>query len=62
MYTDSIQAINIGSNHGLLQILRNHYEEQGQHKHNVCQRYSAFNVDVDIFDRILKVSFIQIIL
>ena len=64
MYTDSIQAINIGSNHGLLQILRNHYEEQGlpQHKHNVCQRYNAFNVDVDIFDRILKVSFIQIIL
>jgi hypothetical protein len=56
MYTDKIMPLNIGSNVGLLQIVRNHYEDEGQNRAGVCQRYSAFTTDVDIFDRILKVA------
>jgi hypothetical protein len=53
-YPEGIVAINIGSNKGLLQLMRNHYE-------SVCianagQRYSCLNVDANIFDRILKVT------
>lgn len=59
MYTDKIIPLNIGSNVGLMQILRNHYEEEGQHRAAVCQRYSAFTTDVDIFDRIIKVQHMQ---
>jgi hypothetical protein len=53
-FPEGIVAINIGSNKGLLQLMRNHYE-------SVCvanagKRYSCLNVDANIFDRILKVT------
>jgi hypothetical protein len=53
-YPEGIVAINIGSNKGLLQLMRNHYE-------SVCvanagRRYSCLNVDQNIFDRVLKVT------
>jgi hypothetical protein len=52
-YPEGIVGINIGSNKGLLQLMRHHYE-------SVCvanagRRYSCLNVDANIFDRILKV-------
>jgi hypothetical protein len=53
-FPEGIVAINIGSNKGLLQLCRNHYE-------TVCvanagSKYSCLNVDANIFDRILKVQ------
>ena len=52
---ESIQAINIGSNLGLATILRRHFEEQNQHVRGMCEKYTCFMVDCNIFDRILKV-------
>ena len=48
---------NIGANRGLLFILRKHYEDRMQHT-DQCDMYSAFNVDIDIFTRMMKVHFI----
>jgi hypothetical protein len=45
---------NIGSNKGLLQLLRNHYEDEGQ-LDGSCEKYSAFVMDIDIFSRVIKV-------
>jgi hypothetical protein len=53
-YPTALASFNIGSNIGLLQICRMHYE-------TICvanagDRYSCINVDANIFDRILKVQ------
>jgi hypothetical protein len=53
-FPEGIVATNIGSNKGLLQLMRNHYESVCVA--NVGQRYSCLNVDANIFDRILKVT------
>ena len=55
MYPVGLIEQNIGSNVGLFRILRAHYEERNQHLPGACTRYTAFNVDTTIFDRILKV-------
>ena len=54
MYPCAIIPDNIGSNVGLLRIIR-HFERENQHLKDRCKRYSAFNVDCNIFDRMLKV-------
>jgi hypothetical protein len=54
MYPCGLLDENIGSNIGLLRILRSHYENENQHLEN-CNTYTAFNVDTNIFDRMLKV-------
>jgi hypothetical protein len=53
-FPEGIVATNIGSNKGLLQLMRNHYESVCVT--NVGKRYSCLNVDSNIFDRILKVK------
>lgn len=50
-----ILRLNINSNQGLCQILRNHYEENMMHVPGGCLRYHTFNVDIAIFQRTLKV-------
>jgi hypothetical protein len=52
-FPHAVVPTNIGSNVGLLQLCRQHYE-------TICianagQKYSCLNVDANIFDRILKV-------
>lgn len=47
---------NIGSNRGFLHIMRKHYVENGQDI-GECDRYSAFCVDIDIYNKILRVTF-----
>ena len=52
---DSIMAVNIGANEGFMRLMRMHYEGNHQHLREGCEVYSSFNVDCDIFDRMLKV-------
>jgi hypothetical protein len=60
MYPIGIIADNIGSNIGLLRILRLHFEEHDQHlPADGAEVYQALNVDTNIFDRILKVHSTQ---
>jgi hypothetical protein len=53
-YCDKIIPINIGANRGLLQILRDHMVDKCQLEEE-CTRYTVFNVDVDIYLRMMKV-------
>jgi hypothetical protein len=62
MYPQSLLALNIGSNLGLARIMRNHYVSEGQDVEGKCLRYTAFNSDIDIFNRILKVFFWESVL
>lgn len=55
MYPKEIAAVNIGSNLGLARIMRAHYDENNQGPGNRCTKYSALNVDENIFMRVLKV-------
>ena len=45
---------NIGSNRGLIVIMRELYEHYGMHS-GTCSKYACLNVDENIFWRILKV-------
>ena len=54
-HCDKIMPINIGANRGLLQILREHHVAKGQLQED-CTRYTVFNVDVDIYARMMKVT------
>jgi hypothetical protein len=56
MFPTNLIKQNIGSNRGLCRIMREHYEDMGQHhKPPSCSKYTSFNVDCNIFDRMLKV-------
>ena len=55
MYPVGIISDNIGSNIGLLRILRNHFDEQNQLA-GYASVYQSLNVDTNIFDRTLKVN------
>ena len=46
---------NIGSNAGLGKVFRKFYIDRGMNVVNGCNRYAIFSVDVNIYDRILKV-------
>lgn len=46
---------NIGSNFGLMRILRAFYEDRQMHIPGECQRYYVLNLDINIFNRTLKV-------
>lgn len=57
MYPIGIISDNIGSNIGLLRILRLHFEDSNQHlAGGGADVYQALNVDTNIFDRALKVT------
>ena len=47
--------LNIGSNHGLISILRQMYEAEGMHN-RTCARYHVLNVDENIYWRTMKVT------
>lgn len=49
--------INIGSNRGLIAVLRGLYEDKKMGSEMDCQRYTTLNVDENIFWRVLKVRF-----
>ena len=55
LYPQEVLPHNIGANEGLARVLRLHYEAEGQDREGVCNRYTSFNCDVDIFARVLKV-------
>ena len=55
LFPMKIIAENIGSNKGLGRILRAHYEDKRQHQPGKCKKYTVFNVDMDIFQRMIKV-------
>ena len=46
---------NIGSNEGLARVFRKFYIDRRMNVVNGCTRYAIFSVDVNIYDRILKV-------
>ena len=56
MYPESLRQENIGSNLGLGRIMRDHYTKNLQYLPNFCLQYTAFSCDIDIFNRIMKVS------
>jgi hypothetical protein len=57
MFPTNLIKQNIGSNIGLVRIMRSHLEDKGQDRHPpTCSKYTAFNVDCNIFDRMLKVQ------
>lgn len=47
--------INIGSNRGLIAIIRGLFDERKMGLEDQCQRYTTLNVDENIFWRVLKV-------
>jgi hypothetical protein len=53
-YPDGIIKINIGSNKGLLRLLRMHYDDSVIYTNG--SHYSSLNVDANIFDRTIKVQ------
>lgn len=55
LHPGGIFKMNIGANVGLLQLLRTHYENEGQNVDGQCEKYSAFVMDIDIFNRVIKV-------
>ena len=55
LYPRGLERENIGSNDGLARILRRFYEDRGMGTIG-CSKYSALTVDVNIFDRMMKVK------
>ena len=55
LYPRGLERENIGSNDGLARILRRFYEDRGMGTSG-CSKYSALTVDVNIFDRVMKVK------
>jgi hypothetical protein len=53
-YPVGLSRENIGSNVGLSKIMRKFYIDKGMHLHS-CTRYTTFSLDVNIYDRVLKV-------
>ena len=53
---------NIGSNMGLMRVLRQFYEERQLHVPGMSDRYYVLNVDINIYDRILKVRIVVLYL
>jgi hypothetical protein len=53
-YPEGICTLNIGSNRGLIRLLRDHYDSHCVETKD--QRYTSLNVDNNIFDRVLKVN------
>lgn len=49
--------INIGSNEGLLRIIRNLYDKAGMDSDATCSKYNLMNVDENIYWRIMKVHY-----
>jgi hypothetical protein len=49
--------INIGSNEGLLTIMRQLYDDHGMSSDDTCPDYKIINVDENIYWRIIKVRF-----
>jgi hypothetical protein len=49
-----LSSHNIGSNEGLSKIMRKFYIDRKMNE-STCNRYTTFSVDVNIYDRILKV-------
>jgi hypothetical protein len=55
LYPRGLERENIGSNDGLARIMRRFYEQR--HLGNPdCTKYAAVSADVNIFDRMIKVS------
>jgi hypothetical protein len=52
---EGIDPRNIGSRIGFLSLMKEHCQEQLQFD-DICDEYSIFNLDVDIFNRCLKVT------
>ena len=55
VYPCKLMDYNIGSNQGLIAVVRHLYEEHKMHNEH-CNNYLSLNVDENIFWRILKVS------
>ena len=55
VYPMELLNINIGSNEGLLRIMRKLYEDYGMDEAGVCNEYKLMNVDENIYWRIMKV-------
>jgi hypothetical protein len=55
MYPKEIVAENIGSLVGFARVMRMHYLDNKQHLAGQCQRYTVFNVDIKIYEMMIKV-------
>ncbi len=54
-YPDEIIPVNITENKVFLRLMRQHYQEQGQHKDDGDVVYSTFCTDIDICNKQLRV-------
>jgi hypothetical protein len=54
LFPTNIFAENIGENRSFLRIFRRHYEEKSQDSDQAV-KYTTFNTDIDIFNRLIKV-------
>jgi hypothetical protein len=63
-FPSEIKTHNIGSNEGLLRLMRELYEEKkmGGNNDEGPQRYEVLNVDMNIFNRCLKVTICHVLI
>lgn len=57
LYPDKLMKVNIGSNVGLLTVLRDFCKERLLHVHGMQTKYHILNCDVNIYTRTLRVRF-----
>ena len=58
-FPKGLHPSNIGSNEGLAKVVRELYVERKMNDSS-CKQYSAVTVDVNIFDRMMKVTNVMI--
>ena len=57
IHPHKLVKVNIGSNRGLLSLLRSLQEDEKMHRPGMCEKYKCINVDENIYYRILKVHY-----
>jgi hypothetical protein len=55
MYPKELVAENIGALVGFARVMRSHYVEKKQERDGECKDYTVFNVDIKIYEMMVKV-------
>jgi hypothetical protein len=56
MYPKELVAENIGALVGFARVMRTHYEDKKQDREGECKQYTVFNVDIKIYEMMVKVN------
>jgi hypothetical protein len=59
MYPKELIAENIGALIGFARVMRTHYVDKKQEREGECKRYTVFNVDIKIYEMMVKVYICQ---